>query len=138
MNKPPFGIVIVAHGNLAIEYLATIHHVIGIQDGIIAVSIQDMDQRDDKRREIENAVDKVDTGGGVVIATDMFGGTPSNLAQKSLQEHEGGVLYGVNMPSLIKLARSRQLPIPEAVAIAVDAGHRYLNFCNPRKSEMER
>ncbi len=124
-----FGIIIVAHGRLAYEYLATLQHVIGKQDRIAAVSIDDTDDKAAKREEISKLVEKLDTGSGVVIATDMFGGTPSNLAMKPGGVAKRKILYGVNMPALIKLARLRDLPVDEALAAAVQAGHRYLNFC---------
>lgn len=140
-QTPPnaFGIIIIAHGGLAQQYLATLLHVIGRQDRIAAVSFEDTDNKADKRKEISALVEKLDIGTGVVIATDMYGGTPSNLAMnlgnetKSIGEAGGetkrNILYGVNMPALIKLARMRDHPIDEAMKSAVDAGHRYLNFC---------
>ncbi len=124
-----FGIIIVAHGRLAHEYLATLQHVIGHQKGIAAVSIEDADDKEAKRDEINCLVDQLDNGSGVVIATDMFGGTPSNLAMNSHKNAKRKILYGLNMPALIKLARLRDQPIDKAVAEAVKAGHRYLNFC---------
>ncbi len=142
MNKTPpnaFGIIIIAHGGLAQQYLATLLHVIGVQDRIVAVSFDDTDSKAEKREEISKLVNALDVGTGVVIATDMYGGTPSNLAMnlgnetKSLGEvgdkGKRNILYGVNMPALIKLARMRDHPIDEAVKAAVEAGHRYLNFC---------
>ncbi len=125
-----FGIVIVAHGGLAEQYLATLQHVIGPQPRTIAVAIEDKDDRNQKRIEISEIVDKVDVGSGVVIVTDMFGGTPSNLALRCLPNENYRILYGVNMPSLIKLARQRHKPIDQALEQAVKAGHRYLNYCS--------
>ncbi len=124
-----YGIIIVGHGRLAHEYLATLQHVIGQQGGIQAVSIMDADDKEAKREEINALVEELDKGAGVVIATDMFGGTPSNLAMNSHKNAKRKILYGLNMPALIKLARLRRQPMDIAVAEAVKAGHRYLNFC---------
>ncbi len=128
-GKNGFGILIVAHGRLAQEYLATLYHVIGKQDRIAAISIDDTHDKEAKRQEISDMVNKLDNGEGVVIATDMFGGTPSNLAMRSGHETKRKILYGINMPALIKLARLRECPIDQAMSQAVEAGHRYLNFC---------
>ncbi len=128
-NQSGFGIIIIAHGRLAYEYLATLQHVIGQQDRIAAVSIDDTDDKAAKREEISQLVEKLDNGSGVVIATDMFGGTPSNLAINPNGTDKRKILYGVNMPALIKLARLRDHPVDEALQASVQAGHRYLNFC---------
>ena len=125
-----FGILIVAHGGLAEQYLATLQHVIGPQDRTVAVAIEDKDDRNQKRIEIAEIVKTLDVGSGVVIVTDMFGGTPSNLALRCLPNENHRILYGVNMPSLIKLARLRHKPIDQALEQAVKAGHRYLNYCS--------
>lgn len=136
LSQSDFGIVIVAHGGLAHQYLATLQHVIGAQERIAAVAIEDSDDRDVMREEIDQLVQSLDLGTGVVIVTDMFGGTPCNLAFFSLNNKENArILYGVNMPSLIKLARSRHLPLDDALNLAVAAGHRYLNFCSDPTSE---
>ncbi len=124
-----FGILIVAHGGLAREYLATLQHVIGQQERISAVSIEDSDDKSTKREEINQLVQNLDNGSGVVIVTDMFGGTPSNLAMPRGHDDKRKILYGINMPALIKLARLREEPIDDAIRHAVDAGHRYLNYC---------
>jgi len=122
------GIVIVAHGGLAREYLAAVEHVVGPQPAMRAIAIEDDHDRVKKQAEIHDATDAVDQGHGVVVVTDMFGGSPSNL---SLMACAGGserrIIYGANLPLLIKLAKSRDLPLPEAVTAALDAGRKYIN-----------
>lgn len=118
------GIVIVAHGGLAREYLAAVEHVVGPQEGIRAITIEDEHDRAAKQAEIRAAADAVDTGDGVVVVTDMFGGSPSNL---SLLACEREIVYGANLPLLIKLAKSRSLGVHAAVEAALDAGRKYIN-----------
>ena len=124
------GIVIVAHGGLAKEYLAAIEHVIGKQPGMTAISIEPEHDRDGKQREICAAADAVDTGDGVVLVTDLFGGSPSNLSLRACAPSDRRILYGANLPMLIKLAKSRQLPIGDAVRGAMEAGRKYINSRN--------
>ena len=121
------GIVIVAHGGLAREYLAAVEHVVGPQPAMLAISIEADANRADKQAEICAAADAVDSGGGVVIVTDMFGGSPSNLSLLACRPDDRRILYGMNLPMLIKLAKSRSLPVPEAASLALDAGRRYIN-----------
>ncbi|MCX7889648.1 MAG: PTS fructose transporter subunit IIA [Rhodobacteraceae bacterium] len=121
------GIVIVAHGGLAREYLAAVEHVVGKQKGVRAISIEDDHDRARKQAEICAAADSVDDGTGVVVVTDMFGGSPSNLSLLACTGPDRQILYGANLPMLIKLAKSRELPVPEAVASALDAGRKYIN-----------
>ncbi len=121
------GIVIVAHGGLAREYLAAVEHVVGKQQGIRAISIEEDHDRAAKQAEIIAATDSVDTGDGVIVVTDMFGGSPSNLSLRACLVKNRQILYGANLPMLIKLAKSRNLPVPEAVASALDAGRKYIN-----------
>ncbi|MBL9062657.1 PTS fructose transporter subunit IIA [Tabrizicola sp.] len=121
------GIVIVAHGGLAREYLSAVEHVVGRQDGVRAISIEDDHDRSAKQAEICAAADAVDTGQGVVLVTDMFGGSPSNLSLPACATSGRRILYGANLPMLIKLAKSRDLAVPEAVAAALDAGRKYIN-----------
>ncbi len=124
------GIVIVAHGGLAREYLAAMQHVIGQQVGLIAIAIEAEHDRDLKQREICAAADKVDAGQGVVVVTDLFGGSPSNLSLKACTPADRRILYGANLPMLIKLAKSRHLPIVDAVRNAMEAGKKYINTQN--------
>jgi PTS system mannose-specific IIA component len=121
------GIVIVAHGGLAREYLSAVEHVVGRQDGVRAISIEDDHDRSAKQAEICEAADAVDTGQGVVLVTDMFGGSPSNLSLPACATTGRRILYGANLPMLIKLAKSRDMAVPEAVAAALDAGRKYIN-----------
>ena len=124
------GIVIVAHGGLAPEYLGAVQHVVGPQVGIVAVSIERDHDRAAKQSEICRAADQVDTGNGVVIVTDIFGGSPSNLALKACQPEDRRIIYGANLPMLIKLAKSRNKALPDAVRAALDAGRKYIDSYN--------
>ena len=121
------GIVIVAHGGLAREYLSAVEHVVVKQDGVRAISIEDNHDRQAKQAEICDAADSVDMGQGVVLVTDMFGGSPSNLSLPACATTGRRILYGANLPMLIKLAKSRDMSVPEAVAAALDAGRKYIN-----------
>ena len=124
------GIVIVAHGGLAQEYLAALEHVMGKQVGITAVSIKNDDDRAAKQDEICSAADKVDRGAGVVIVTDIFGGSPSNLAMLACRPDDRRIVYGANLPMLLKLAKSRDLIIDDAVKVALSSGRQYLDAKN--------
>jgi len=121
------GIVIVAHGQLAREYLAAIEHVVGVQPGMAAIAIEPNHDREAKQREICAAADGVDEGDGVVIVTDMFGGSPSNLSLRACQPDNRRILYGANLPMLIKLAKSRRLPVTEAALAAIESGRKYID-----------
>ncbi|WP_323005820.1 PTS fructose transporter subunit IIA [Pseudorhodobacter sp.] len=121
------GIVIVAHAGLAREYLSALEYVIGKQQNVIAVAIEEDHDRSAKQAEICRAADAVDSGGGVVVVTDMFGGSPSNLALMACAGRDRRILYGANLPMLIKLAKSRQLAVQDAVRLALDAGRKYIN-----------
>lgn len=121
------GIVIVAHGGLAREYLRAVEHVVGKQAGVRAIAIEDDHDRTAKQTEICDAADSVDTGNGVVLVTDMFGGSPSNLSLPACATMGRRILYGANLPMLIKLAKSRDLSVTDAVAAALDAGRKYIN-----------
>ncbi len=121
------GIVIVAHGGLAREYLAAVEHVVGPQSGITAIAITPEDDRASKQTEICNAADAVDTGAGVVIVTDIFGGSPSNLSLRACSLQNRRIVYGMNLPLLIKLAKSRSKSVPDAVEAAIAAGRKYIN-----------
>ncbi len=121
------GIVIVAHGRLATEYLAAIEHVVGPQEGIRAITIAVDDDRSAKQTEICRAADDVDRGDGVVVVTDMFGGSPSNLSLRACNQDQRRIMYGANLPMLIKLAKSRNKPIGTAVDAAIAAAHKYID-----------
>ena len=124
------GIVIVAHGGLAAEYLRAIEHVVGDQTGIRAISIEGDHDRAAKQAEICAAADAVDRGQGVVIVTDLFGGSPSNLSLKACLPDDRRILFGANLPMLIKLAKSRDKPLADAVRAALDAGRKYIDSHN--------
>ena len=121
------GIVIVAHGGLAREFLAAVEHVVGHQLGIRSVSIEPECNRVAKQEEICAAADAVDMGDGVIVVTDMFGGSPSNLSLRACQPESRRIVYGANLPLLIKLAKSRHLPLNEAIQGALMAGRKYLD-----------
>ncbi|MEI4471424.1 PTS sugar transporter subunit IIA [Frigidibacter sp. MR17.24] len=121
------GIVIVAHGGLAREYLSAVEHVVGKQSGIRAISIEEDHDRAGKQAEICAAADAVDEGSGVVVVTDMFGGSPSNLSLMACAPRNRQIVYGANLPMLIKLAKSRNLTVGDAVTSALDAGRKYIN-----------
>ncbi|SDE27975.1 PTS sugar transporter subunit IIA [Ruegeria marina] len=124
------GIVIVAHGGLAKEYLAAMQHVVGQQPGLAAITIEADHDREAKQQEIIAAADAVDTGDGVVVVTDLFGGSPSNLSLRACAPANRRILYGANLPMLIKLAKSRHLPVGDAVRAAMEAGRKYINTQN--------
>ncbi|WP_127902145.1 PTS sugar transporter subunit IIA [Solirhodobacter olei] len=121
------GIVIVAHGGLAREYLSAMEHVVGKLPAIRTISIEDDHDRAQKQQEIRDAADAVDDGSGVVVVTDMFGGSPSNLSLPACARGDRRILYGANLPMLVKLAKSRDRKVSDAVACALDAGRKYIN-----------
>ena len=125
------GIVIVTHGRLAIEFRAALEHVVGTQDQFETVTIGPDDNVEQRRRDIIEAVKKVDSGDGVVILTDMFGGTPSNLAISVMSRPKVEVLAGINLPMLIKLVKVRdESPLAEAVAAAQESGRKYITIAS--------
>ncbi len=119
--------MIVAHGGLAREYLAAVEHVVGPQEGMRAIAIEDNHDRAAKQSEICAAADAVDSGSGVVVVTDMFGGSPSNLSLRACVADDRRILFGANLPMLIKLAKSRRLSVGDAVDSALEAGRKYIN-----------
>ncbi|SFR18708.1 PTS sugar transporter subunit IIA [Poseidonocella sedimentorum] len=122
------GVVIVAHGGLAQEYLSAVEHVVGDQSGVRAIAIGPNDDRSFKQREISEAADSVDTGDGVVVVTDMFGGSPSNLSLRACSKARRRILYGANLPLLVKLFKSRRLGLDLAVEKALTAGRKYIDM----------
>jgi PTS system mannose-specific IIA component len=125
------GIVIVAHGGLAREYMAAVEHVVGPQTAMRAIAIEDAHDRDAKQAEICTAANDVDQGDGVVVVTDMFGGSPSNLSLLACVGRDRRIVYGANLPMLIKLAKSRDLSVSDAVTAALEAGRKYLDSMAP-------
>ena len=121
------GLVIVTHGALADEFRAAIEHIVGPQDQLATVGIGPSDDMEARRADIVAAVGDVDSGSGVVILTDMFGGTPSNLAISVMGERNVEVIAGVNLPMLVRLASNRGETSLETVALeARDAGRKYI------------
>jgi len=125
------GMVLVTHGRLAAEFIAALEHVVGPQQRIAAVCIGADDDMEQRRRDILDSVAKVEEGDGVVLLTDMFGGTPSNLAISVLDRANVEVIAGVNLPMLIKLASVRSTSkLPVAVMQAQEAGRKYINVAS--------
>ena len=125
------GIVIVAHGGLGQEYLSAVEHLLGPQDQVQTIQIGAEDGLDDKYDEIRTAARAVDTGEGTVLATDLFGSTPSNLACRACEDGNMDLVYGVNMPLLVQLFRSRGAGRKAAVEQAVRAGKRCIDTRPP-------
>jgi PTS system mannose-specific IIA component len=124
------GIVVVTHGRLAEEFLSAAEHVVGPQERAIAISIDADDDMEKRRADILAAAREVDDGDGVIILTDMFGGTPSNLAISVMEKAHAEVVAGVNLPMLIKLASIRDKDLKGAVAAAHEAGRKYINVAS--------
>ena len=125
------GMVLVTHGRLAAEFIAALEHVVGTQSAIEAICIGPDDDMERRRRDISEAIARVDDGAGVVVLTDMFGGTPSNLAISIMDKAKVEVIAGVNLPMLIKLASVRHHEnLVDAVASAQEAGRKYINVAS--------
>jgi len=125
------GLVLVTHGRLAAEFVAALEHVVGPQRNVAAVCIGPDDDMEMRRNEILEAVARCDTGTGVVVLTDMCGGTPSNLAISIMDRARNEVIAGVNLPMLIKLASVRASePLVAAVQAAREAGRKYINVAS--------
>jgi PTS system mannose-specific IIA component len=125
------GVVLVTHGRLADELKAATEHVVGPQADFLTVCIGPQDNMETRREEILSAIKTVDSGSGVVLLTDMFGGTPSNLAISAMENGRVEVIAGVNLPMLIKLASVRSgSKLMEAVDKAQDAGRKYIRVAS--------
>ncbi|MCA3245182.1 MAG: PTS sugar transporter subunit IIA [Tagaea sp.] len=125
------GLVLVTHGRLAAEFVSALEHVVGPQRDVAAVCIGPEDDMEQRRAEILDAVARCDSGAGVVVLTDMFGGTPSNLAISIMDRARIEVIAGVNLPMLIKLASVRNTePLAAAVQAAREAGRKYINVAS--------
>ncbi|MEL7544093.1 MAG: PTS sugar transporter subunit IIA [Pseudomonadota bacterium] len=125
------GLVIVTHGGLAGEFLAAVEHIVGPQKQLATVSIGPDDDLEVRRRDIQSEVTAVNSGEGVIVLTDMFGGTPSNLAISIMQESEVEVIAGVNLPMLVKLASIRdRRTLAEVTEQACEAGRKYINVAS--------
>ena len=130
------GMVLVTHGRLATEFVAALEHVVGEQEQVASVCIGPDDDMEQRRLDILNSVAEVDDGSGVVLLTDMFGGTPSNLAISIMDKAKVEVIAGVNLPMLIKLASVRRTEVlDKAVLAARDAGQKYINVASTLLSE---
>jgi PTS system mannose-specific IIA component len=125
------GMVLVTHGRLAVEFIAALEHVVGPQRNVAAVCIGPDDDMEKRRQDILRCVGEVDDGSGVVLLTDMFGGTPSNLAISIMDKAKIEVIAGINLPMLIKLASLRQSEtLANAVRGAQEAGRKYINVAS--------
>jgi mannose PTS system EIIA component len=120
------GIVIVAHGGLAREFLAATEHILGKQSGMKAIAIEAVHDRKAIEEEILAAANEVDTGDGVVVLVDLHGGSPCNLSLRAVRPDNRRIIFGVNLPLLVQLAKNRDLPVAEAVRMAVDTGTKYI------------
>ena len=122
------GMVVVTHGRLAEEFVSAMEHVVGPQEAVRAICIGPDDDMELRRQDIMNAVKDADQGSGVILLTDMFGGTPSNLSMRACSADDRVILYGANLPMLIKLAKSRPLSVHDAVENALAAGRKYVDI----------
>ena len=125
------GLVLVTHGHLALEFISAMQHVVGKQEKVAAVCIGPEDDMEMRRQEILDKVGEVDSGAGVVVLTDMFGGTPSNLAISIMDRANVEIIAGVNLPMLIKIATLRkEKNLKETVSGAQEAGKKYINVAS--------
>ncbi|MCB1377940.1 MAG: PTS sugar transporter subunit IIA [Alphaproteobacteria bacterium] len=125
------GLVLVTHGRLAEEFLSALEHIVGPQTGIETIAIGADDKMEVRRADIAAAVTRADRGAGVIILTDMFGGTPSNLAISLMEIGKVEVVAGMNLPMLVKLARVRkESELDKAASAAQDAGRKYINIAS--------
>ncbi len=125
------GLILVTHGKLAEEFVHAMQHVVGRQEAVATVCIGPNDDMEARRREIADAVKAVDAGNGVIILTDLFGGTPSNLAISLMETGKVEVIAGINLPMLIRLAKARTcMTLPKATEAARDAGRNYITIAS--------
>ncbi|WP_109806605.1 PTS sugar transporter subunit IIA [Sphingosinithalassobacter portus] len=125
------GLVLVTHGRLAAEFVTAMEHVIGPQEQIETICIGPEDDMEERRTDIDKAIKAVDTGKGVILLTDLFGGTPSNLAISLMETGRIEVIAGVNLPMLIRLGGARKaMNVSEAVAAAREAGKKYITVAS--------
>ena len=125
------GLILVTHGKLAEEFVHAMQHVVGRQEAVATVCIGPNDDMEARRREIADAVKAVDAGNGVIILTDLFGGTPSNLAISLMETGKIEVIAGINLPMLIRLAKARTcMTLPKATEAARDAGRNYITIAS--------
>lgn len=125
------GLVLVTHGRLAQEFVVAMEHVVGKQENVAAISIGPDDDMEERRADIRRAITEVDTGRGVIVLTDLFGGTPSNLAISLMEAGRIEVIAGINLPMLIRLGGARKaMKVTEAVVAARDAGKKYITVAS--------
>jgi mannose PTS system EIIA component len=125
------GLIIVTHGNLAREFVSALEHVVGAQQQVETIAIAPNDDMEERRNAILAAVKRVESGDGVIILTDMFGGTPSNLAISVMDAGSVEVIAGVNLPMLVKLARVREeATLADALKQAQEAGRKYIHVAS--------
>ena len=125
------GMILVTHGNLADHFVDAMEHVVGPQDQVATICIGPSDDMEQRRRDIADAIARVDTGGGAILLTDLFGGTPSNLAISLLDAGRIEVIAGINLPMLIRLAGARRsMDVTDAVAAAKTAGRNYITVAS--------
>jgi PTS system mannose-specific IIA component len=125
------GLILVTHGRLAEQFVEAMEHVVGPQEAIVAICIGPNDDMEQRRAEIAQAIAKVDSGSGVIILTDLFGGTPSNLAISLLDAGHVEVIAGINLPMLIRLASARKtMDVSAAVRAAQSAGRNYITIAS--------
>ncbi len=125
------GLVLVTHGRLAVEFITAMEHVVGPQKSIMSVCIGPHDDMEQRRDEIADCIKKVQNGKGVIVLTDLFGGTPSNLAISLMDRGDVEVIAGVNLPMLIRLDGARKcMDVSEAVAAAKEAGQKYISVAS--------
>ncbi len=125
------GLILVTHGQLADEFVNAMEHVVGKQDDVVTVCIGPQDDMEARRAEIADAITRVDSGNGVILLTDLFGGTPSNLAISLLEKGRTEVVAGINLPMLIRLAGARkELDLAGAASAARDAGRTYITMAS--------
>ena len=125
------GLVLVTHGRLAEEFVVAMEHVVGKQDRIATICIGPEDDMEGRRADIAKAIGDVDTGRGVIVLTDLFGGTPSNLAISLMEADKVEVIAGINLPMLIRLGGARKtMKVTEAVAAAREAGKKYITVAS--------
>ena len=125
------GMILVTHGRLAEEFVHAMEHVVGEQPDVATICIGPSDDMEARRREIANAIKRVDTGSGSVILTDLFGGTPSNLAISLMKAGKTEVIAGINLPMLIRLAGARKtMSLMDAVVAAREAGRNYITIAS--------
>ena len=125
------GIILVTHGRLAEEFVAAMEHVVGKQDNVATICIGPNDDMERRRNDIAKAIETVDTGRGAVMLTDLFGGTPSNLAISLLEQGRTEVIAGINLPMLIRLAGARkEMSLADAAEAARTAGRNYITVAS--------